>query len=105
MRLNHHHIATERTSSTSSNQDSSILHNHPDYIPPEQQDILLSDVTSEKLHISISAALEVQYLSPAKENQHSPLWGLIFGYNKRLLVNIVAAAAAARMAPTTRLLM
>jgi hypothetical protein len=58
---------------------------------------LLSDVTSRKLHTSISNELEIQYLSLAKENQHSPLWGLIFGYNKRLLVNIVTRRRSRRM--------
>ena len=87
--------ATETTSPTSSEE--SILHDNPDYISPDQQDILLSDVTSEKLHSVISEELEATYLSPASENQKSPLWGLIYGYNKRLLVNVVTRRRSRRI--------
>jgi len=87
--------ATEKTSPTSSEE--SVLHDNPDYIAPDQLDILLSNVTSEKLHSSISDELEVIYLSPAENDQSSPLWGLIYGYNKRLLVNVVTRRRSRRI--------
>lgn len=87
---------TEKTSPTSS-EESSALHDNPDYIAPDQMDIMLSDVTSEKLHSRISDELEVSYLSPAENNQSSPLWGLIYGYNKRLLVNCVTRRVSRRV--------
>jgi hypothetical protein len=74
-----------------------ILHDNPDYIPPNQQDILLTDVTSKKLHTVISGELEVMYLSPAEETQSSPLLGFVFGFNKRLLVNVVTRRRSRRV--------
>jgi dihydrofolate reductase len=77
--------------------DAAILHDNPDYIPPNQQDILLTDVTSKKLHTVISGELEIMYLSPAEETQSSPLLGFVFGFNKRLLVNVVTRRRSRRV--------
>ena len=60
----------------------------PNYIAPDQQNFLLLDVTSKALHSKISKELEVEYLSPASGKQTSPLHGLLFGSNSRLMVNI-----------------
>jgi hypothetical protein len=83
--------------SSPASSDESILHDNPDYIPPNQQDILLTDVTSKKLHTVISGELEVMYLSPAEETQSSPLLGFVFGFNKRLLVNVVTRRRSRRV--------
>ena len=77
----------EATGPTSSEE--SVLHDNPDYMPPSQQDILLLDVTSKNLHNKISAELGVIYLSAAADPQSSPLFGRLYGLNKRLMVNVV----------------
>ena len=69
-------------------EESMLFDAHPDYIAPDQQDLMLTDVTSEKLHSVISAVLETEHLSPAMEKQPFPLFGVVTGFNKRLMVNV-----------------
>lgn len=78
--------STEKGSPTSS--DDSLVVDDPNYISPDKQNFLLLDVTSKALHSKISKELEVEYLSPASGGQTSPIHGLLFGSNCRLMVNI-----------------
>ena len=88
---------TESTSPTSSAR--SEIHDNPDYIPPNQQDMLLTDVTSQILHTRISEVLGVEYLSKVDSNaekQRAPLDGRLCGLNKRLMVNVVTRRMSRR---------
>ena len=78
----------KKTESTSPAGCEDSLFDNPDYIPPNQQDILLTDVTSKLLHTTIAYELGVKYLSPVEEPESSPLVGVIHGANKRLMVNV-----------------
>jgi hypothetical protein len=81
--------STESTRKASpADSEDSLLIDDPNYIAPDQQNFLLLDVTSKALHSKISRELEVQYLSPASGKQLSPLHGLLFASNSRLIVNI-----------------
>ena len=86
---------TKRTSLTSI-AESILLDADPDCIAPDLQDMMLTDVTSEKLHSEISAELETEYLSLATTNQSSPLRGYITGVNNRLMLNIVTRRVSRR---------
>lgn len=58
------------------------------YVPPEKQDILLTDVKEEDLRKSISVDLGVAFLS---ETDHSPTWpvqGILFGPNYRPFISL-----------------
>lgn len=73
----------------SAGSDDSLV-NPPGYVSPEQQDMMLFDVTSDILH---GATLEIgrgkEYLSPADSFPLSwPVTGVIFGHNKRLMINL-----------------
>jgi hypothetical protein len=66
------------------------------FIPPEQQDILLTDVTSERLHTKIGDTLGVEYLSIAKGAQQRFMTddakrsrGLLMKPNNRYMINLV----------------
>jgi hypothetical protein len=85
-----HELSSNQTEATSlASSEVSALFDNPDYIPPDQQDILLLDVTSKNLHTKISGELGVKYLSSAEGPQTSPVFGRLYGINKRLMVNIV----------------
>jgi hypothetical protein len=84
--------ATATASPTINISDSSEIHDNPEYIPPDQQDMMLQDVTSALLHSRISADLGVNYLSEAtgdEARQSAPLFGSLYSINKRLMVNVV----------------
>ena len=85
---------TESTSPASGEE--SLLHDNPDYIDPSRQDILLLDDTSKILHSKISAELGVNYLSAATDHQISPLFGRLYGLNKRLMVNVATRRRSRR---------
>lgn len=70
--------------------EGSGIHDNPDYIAPNQADLMLMDVTSEKLHGEISENLGVTYLSKvtSAEHQAAPLVGQLCGLNGRLMVNV-----------------
>ena len=81
-------LPSNKTESTSpASGEESLLHDNPDYIDPSRQDFLLLDVTptSKILHSKISAELGVNYLSAATDHQSSPLFGCLYGLNKRLI--------------------
>mmetsp|Transcript_35837 Transcript_35837/g.86433 ORF Transcript_35837/g.86433 Transcript_35837/m.86433 type:complete len:203 (+) Transcript_35837:77-685(+) len=76
--------------SPASSSEGSDIHDNPDYIAPDQADMMLMDVTSEKLHGEISENLGVTYLSQvaSPEHQVAPLFGQLYGLNGRLMVNV-----------------
>jgi hypothetical protein len=77
-----------KTPPTSSESTNSI-HDPPGYIQPSLQDMLFTDITAEELLV-VAERLEVQYLSPAATFPGSfPAYGVIYGLNKRLMVNLV----------------
>lgn len=90
--------ATGATTSPTTS-DSSDIHDNPAYIPPDQQDMMLQDVTSTLLHSSISEVLGVNYLSEAtgdEARQSAPLFGSLYSSNKRLMINVVTRRRSRR---------
>lgn len=87
---------TTESSTSPAYSAESALHDNPDYIPPNQQDILLLDVNSKTLHSKVSAELDVKYLSGAEGPQSSPVYGRLYGFNKRLMVNVVTRRRSRR---------
>lgn len=66
-----------------------MLVNPPGYVAPDQQDLMLLDITSAVLHSTRWIGHGKQYLSPADSFPLSwPATGLIFGHNKRLMINL-----------------
>jgi hypothetical protein len=90
-------LAPSKTESTSpaSSEDSKLFDN-PEYISPNQQDILLMDVSSKILRTTISGELGVQYLSAAESLEPAPLSGYLHSLNKRLMVNVVTRRCSRR---------
>ncbi|KAG7355281.1 hypothetical protein IV203_004637 [Nitzschia inconspicua] len=83
--------ASATTTSPTNSVDSLI--DPPDYIAPELQDMMLTDITSAKLHDQVATndiGRGKPYLSPAGDDSKPawPAYGRIFGINKRLMVNI-----------------
>ena len=59
----------------------------PTFVPPNDQDLLLTDVTS--CFGSVGELLGVQYLGESSYlEQSSVLKGIVFGQNKRLMINL-----------------
>lgn len=56
------------------------------YVPPRQQDLLLTDVKEEDLKYSIATELGVEFLSQPIEEPKWPLDGILFGHNYRPFV-------------------
>ena len=74
--------------STSSGE--SLVIDDPNYIGPSGQDLLLTDVTQEILNTRIAPELAVHYLSASEaENASFPVTGILFGLNRRLMVNLL----------------
>ena len=74
--------------STSSGE--SLVIDDPNYIAPSGQDLLLTDVTQEILNTRIAPELSVHYLSASEaENASFPVTGILFGLNRRLMVNLL----------------
>ncbi|KAG7351507.1 hypothetical protein IV203_010867 [Nitzschia inconspicua] len=67
--------------SPDSSRKGSDIHDNPDYIPPDQADMMLMDTTSEKFYGEISDNLGVKYLSPVASSEHqvAPLVGQLYG--------------------------
>ena len=80
---------TGRTSRWQSSGESLVM-DDPDYIAPSVQDLLLTDVTQDILNNRIAPELGVCYLSPSEaENVSFPVTGIMFGLNRRLMVNLL----------------
>jgi hypothetical protein len=81
--------STSTSSPTTSESNTYSIHDPPGYIEPSLQDMLLTDITAEKL-LSIAEVLGVGYLSPAATFPGSfPVDGEIYGPNNRLMINLV----------------
>jgi hypothetical protein len=78
------------TASPTENDD--LLVDPPDYIAPDQQDMMLIDITSQILHSSrckISIGHGNEYLSPADSIQLPwPAVGIVFSYNRLLMISL-----------------
>ena len=83
-------MKTPETTPTKTGDVRSDLRDNPDYIASGQADRLLMDVTSKKLHGEISEKLGVKYLSSVSSSEHqvATLFGLLYGLNGRLVVNV-----------------
>lgn len=57
-----------------------------EYIPPSDQDLLLSDVKEDDLRSGVSLALEETYLDVVSEEPSWPVKGILFGHNSRPFV-------------------
>ena len=61
----------------------------PTFVAPNEQDLLLTDVTEAELFGNVGELLGVQYLSETPHlAQLSVLKGIVFGQNKRLMINL-----------------
>jgi hypothetical protein len=61
----------------------------PTFVPPNDQDLLLTDVTDAELSGSVGELLGVQYLGESSYlEQSAVLKGIVFGQNKRLMINL-----------------
>jgi len=67
-----------------------ISHNDdPQFIHPQLEDILLTDVDEKIIKTDIASQLDITYLSDYVHNEPSwPCGGIIFGKNKRLFINL-----------------
>lgn len=59
-----------------------------EHIPPEEQDLLLSDVKEINLKKEIAYALGKDFLSEPEEDPVWPVEGILFGHNFRAFVNM-----------------
>jgi hypothetical protein len=85
--------------------EDSLVHDNPDYVAPEKQDILLTDVTSARLHGTIGTLLGKVYLSEEIISDdlkpEKVLRGLLFPPNNRYLVNLVCRRNSQRNSPSS----
>jgi hypothetical protein len=105
--------ATESTAQTSdspeskTNEASSLIMDDPTYIAPNQQDMLLLDITANYLHHDLSACFGVQYLSVVPQDEELERYktrtvhGTIIGNNKRFMVNLPCRRKSNRNYPTS----
>ena len=62
----------------------------PTYVIPDEQDLLLTDVTDAELFGNVGELLGIQYLSEEPcLNTDMNLRGIIFGQNKRLMISLL----------------
>jgi hypothetical protein len=94
---------TANASPTSS--EDSLVHDNPDYVAPEKQDILLTDVTSARLHGRIGTILGKAYLSEEISSDYlkleKALRGVLFPPNNRYMVNLVCRRDSQRNSPSS----
>ena len=83
-------VATATTESPTGSEDS--LLDPPGYIAPDQQDMMLSDITSAILHsnkCTVAIGRGNDYLSEANSFPLEwPATGVVYGYNKRLMISL-----------------
>lgn len=79
---------------TKEDDDCSMPIDSPTYVVPDEQDLLLTDVTEAELFGSVGELLGVQYLSEAHATPSDMLKGIIFGQNKRLMVSLLCKRKA-----------
>ena len=92
----------------SKGSDDTIVLDAPDgYIEPNSHDVLLSDVTSEKLHGEVAEMLRVVYLSTVPEADEAQLlqrktfYGKKYGENSRFMVNLPCRRRSERNHPSS----
>ena len=66
---------------------SSSLHDAREYIAPKFQDIILLDMNHTILIKEVAEELGVKYLGPAQNVLRFPINGILFGSNRRVMVN------------------
>ena len=85
---------TKESAQTKRSDDTVVLDAPEGHIKPNSHDVLLSDVTSEKLHREVSQNLGVVYLSTVPEEDEAHLlqqkmfYGKKHGENSRFMVNL-----------------
>jgi hypothetical protein len=81
---------SSETASLTGSEDSLV--DPPGHIAPDQQDMMLTDITSKILHsseCSITIGRGKAYLSPADSIQVPwPATGIVYGYNRRLMISL-----------------
>ena len=68
-------------------QESSSVNDAREYIAPNVYDVMLLDVNHTILVKKVAVILEVKYLGPAQNVLRFPLHGILFGNNRRVMVN------------------
>jgi hypothetical protein len=68
-------------------QESSSVNDAREYIAPNIYDVMLMDVNHTILVKQVAEILEVKYLGPAQNVLRFPLHGILFGNNRRVMVN------------------
>lgn len=92
---------------TKKSDDTVILDAPEGYIEPNNHDVLLSDVTSEKLHGEVGENLGVVYLSTVPEEdgarlvQRKTFYGKKHGENSRFMINIPCRRSSQRNLPSS----
>ena len=85
-------VTTATTDSPTGSDDSLVLVDPPDFIAPDQQDMMLTDITSAILHsnkCTVSIGRGNDYLSEAKSFPLEwPATGVVYGLNKRLMISL-----------------
>ena len=62
----------------------------PTYVVPDEQDLLLTDVTEAELFGNVGELLGVRYLSESSHlTPSATVTGIVFGQNKRLMVSLL----------------
>ena len=83
-------VTTAATGSPTGSEGSLV--DPPDYIAPDQEDMMLTDITSAILHsnkCTVSIGRGNEYLSEAKSFPLEwPATGVVYGTNKRLMVSL-----------------
>jgi hypothetical protein len=72
---------------SSDGHESSSLHDARGYIAPNILDIMLLDMNHTILMKEVAEELGVKYLGPAQKVLRFPLNGILFGHNRRVMVN------------------
>lgn len=92
--------STTNTSPTTSESSGASVVDPPGYIAPNQQDMLLTDITSAVLHsgeMTQACGRGAGYLSSAASFPETwPVTGVIHGLNKRLMINLVCQRVSRR---------
>ena len=86
---------TKESNEKKKQSDDALVLDAPDgYIEPNSYDVLLTDITSEKLHGEIAEMLRVVYLSTVPKAEEAQLlqqktfYGMKYGVNSRFMVNL-----------------
>jgi len=98
---------TKESTQTKRSDDAVVLDAPEGHIEPNSHDVLLSDVTSEKLHGEVSENLGVVYLSTVPEEDEAHIlkrktfYGKKCGKNSRFMVNLPCRRWSERNHPSS----